>query len=264
LPEFPNLGWRIGRGCASFGNRGVDFLLCKEDEEDEDNSEDRVTNIHARFNWVKGAGGFFIIADNNERRKVILDGEIVRADQRPIQFENTIIIGECLFTLRYESRNREENDNFDIKLGQFFDKFHQDNNPLILPTPSERFSQFKEWIFHYPIAKGVFGTVYMVTNSRTGEPAAAKRIFRSGRNSRNVDREISMVRRISKLVHVSYILFQYLVKYRYRYWLLRGHAADNVKSETTFECFGNPPIADSNKSRNSKLNRLLFIKMHFI
>jgi hypothetical protein len=207
LPGFPNLGWRIGRGCASLKNRGVDFLLCTEDEKDEDNSEDCVADIHARFNWIKGACGFFLIVDNGKRNKVIMNGEIVRADQRTIPFKNTIMIGECIFTLQYESRTREENDKFEIGLKQFLRQIHEDNNPLILPTPNESDSRVGEWIFHHPIAKGAFGTVYMATNSRTGLPAAAKQIFRSGRNSHNVDREISMVRRISKLVHVSYLLF---------------------------------------------------------
>jgi hypothetical protein len=86
LPQFAHLGWRIGRGRKSLKNHGVDLLLSIEDGEDHRNTEeDRVAGIHARFNWVKGAGGFFLIADNKKGKKVMMDGEIFRTDQRLIQ-----------------------------------------------------------------------------------------------------------------------------------------------------------------------------------
>jgi hypothetical protein len=206
LPEFAHLGWRIGRGRGSLKNRGVDLLLCiDEDEGDRSSGEDRVAGIHARFNWVKGAGGFFLIADNKKGKKVMMDGEIFRADQRLIQPKNTIMIGECVFTLRYVNRTPDGDDQFQVELAQFFREFHRDENPLILPTPSEQDSRFGDWIFQHPISKGAYGVVYMVINARTGQPAAAKRILKSKRNEVGVDREIRMATRISEFTHVSSI-----------------------------------------------------------
>lgn len=203
LPEFAQLGWRIGRGRESLKNRGVDLLLHIEEGESDRNSEDdRIAGIHARFNWVKGAGGFFLIADNKKGKKVMMDGEIFRADQRLIQRKNTIMIGECVFTLRYVERTAEEDDQFQVELTQFFREFHRDENPLILPTPNENDSRFGDWIFQHPISKGAFGVVYMVINARTGQPAAAKRILKSKRNQVGVDRELRMVKRISEFTHV--------------------------------------------------------------
>lgn len=108
LPECAQIGWRIGRGRDSLKNRGVDLLLTIENEDrriDEDSGENRIAGIHARFNWIKGAGGFFLIADHKKGEPVMIDGEIYRHDQRSIQLKNCIMIGECVFTLRYFSRN---------------------------------------------------------------------------------------------------------------------------------------------------------------
>lgn len=113
------------------------------------------------------------------------------------------MIGECIFTLRYANRTSEEDDQFQVELTQFFRKFHQEENPIILPTPNENDSRFGDWIFQYPISRGAFGVVYMVINSRTGKPAAAKRILKSKKNALNVHREIKMAKRISEFTHVS-------------------------------------------------------------
>lgn len=204
LPEFARLGWRIGKGRDMLRNRGVDLLLTIDEHENDRNSEqDRVAGIHARLNWVKGAGGFFIIADNKKGKGVMMDGEIFRTDQRLIQPKNTIMIGECVFTLQYVARSPAEDDQFHVELTQFFRQFHRDENPLILPTPNENDSRFGDWIFQHPISKGAYGIVYMVINSRTGRPAAAKQILKSQRNAYGVDREIRMATRISKLTHVG-------------------------------------------------------------
>lgn len=204
LPQFAQIGWRIGRGRDSLNNSGVDLLLTIEDRcIDEDSGESRIAGIHARFNWIKGAGGFFLIADNKKGEPVMMDGEIYRHDQRSIQLKNSIMIGECVFTLRYFSRTPEEEEQFQVELAEFFRVFHDEMNPLVLPLPSDNEMRYEDWIFQRPISRGAYGVVYMVVNARTGVPAAAKRILKSPRNAYAVDREIKMATRISKLSHVS-------------------------------------------------------------
>jgi hypothetical protein len=39
------------------------------------NPPSKIAGIHARFSWLKGAGGFFLIADNKRRKKVMMNGE---------------------------------------------------------------------------------------------------------------------------------------------------------------------------------------------
>lgn len=204
LPEFAQIGWRIGRGRDSLKNRGVDLLLTIEDPwVDQDSEEGHIAGIHARLNWIKGAGGFFLIADNKRGEAVMMDGEIYRNDQRSIQLKNSIMIGECVFTLRYFPRTPEEEEQFQVELAELFRIFHNDANPLVLSLPGNHEMRFGDWIFQNPISRGSYGVVYMVVNARTGLPAAAKRILKSSINSYAVDREIRMTSRISKLTHVS-------------------------------------------------------------
>jgi hypothetical protein len=63
LPQFPSMGWRIGKGRDRLLNRGVDLLLC------DTNKDDDVAGVHARLSWVKGAAGFFLIADNKRGKR---------------------------------------------------------------------------------------------------------------------------------------------------------------------------------------------------
>lgn len=205
LPEFPQLGWRIGKGREPLKNLGVDLLLSMDGIE-EDNEDDCVAGIHARFNWVKGAGGFFLIAVHHKGKKVMINGETFRADQRVIRPGNVIMIGECAFTLQFTSRNSEDEDQFQVELTHFFERLHGRDKPLILPTPNEHDSRFGDWIFQHPISRGSYGTVYMVIHSQTGLPAAAKRILKSKKNEYGVDREIRMAEKISKLKHVCHVM----------------------------------------------------------
>jgi len=102
LPEFATLGWRIGRGRKNLPNLGVDILLMVEGE----NSGD-IAGMHARFAWVKGGGGFFLIADNIRGKTVTLNGEALSNEQRLIPYRNIIGIGECYFTLKFPARTTE-------------------------------------------------------------------------------------------------------------------------------------------------------------
>ncbi|KAJ5544135.1 kinase-like domain-containing protein [Penicillium frequentans] len=197
LPLFSHIGWRIGKGrrSGSLQHRGVDLLL------DSDQQDDGVAGIHARFNWVKGASGFFLIADNKSGKTVTMDGEEFGGDQRLVQRKNMIMIGECVFTLHYTVRDSVKEAQFQLDLRHFFRRCYGERHPLILPTPGENDSRIGDWIFQQPLSSGGFGIVHMVINSRTGLPAAAKRVLKCERNEQSVDREIIMARRISQFTH---------------------------------------------------------------
>lgn len=95
-----------------------------------------------------------------------MDGEIFAADQRLNQPKNTVMIGECAFTLRYVGRTPEKNDQFQVELAQVFREFHRDHKQLNLPTPNENLLDFAIGSFNIGISKGASGTVYMVINVR--------------------------------------------------------------------------------------------------
>ncbi|KAF2763438.1 kinase-like protein [Pseudovirgaria hyperparasitica] len=195
LPRFPHVGWVIGKGRRNLPNLGVDLLLTP-------SRTDNVAGVHARLNWVKGAGGFFLIADNKRGKKVMLNGEMFSADRRTIPFQNALMIGECVFTLEHVQRPPDEEEQFQVELQAFLARFHAaDDHPIVTPTPSENDATFGDWRVSYTISRGTFGIVYMVTHARTGHPAAAKQILKSARNRPAVDREIAMATRISALAH---------------------------------------------------------------
>ncbi|KAK7178009.1 hypothetical protein PSPO01_15946 [Paraphaeosphaeria sporulosa] len=195
LPEFPHIGWRIGKGRDNLPNRGVDFLLCDTD------GHDNIAGIHARLGWIKGISGFFLTADNKRGRRCTINGDDFANDRRSIPFRSTITLGECAFTLRYVMRDIEEENQFQVELKAFYRLALGDANPFIPPTPHDADARFGDWVVQFPISKGTFGTVFTVTNAKTGQLAAAKQLVMTRRNARNVRNEIAMAQRISTMSH---------------------------------------------------------------
>lgn len=169
LPEFEPLGWKIGRGRNNLKNAGVDILLLV-------NDTNEIAGIHARFAWVKGGGGFFLIADNMRGKMVTLNGEVLSNEQRLVPYRNTIGIGECYFTLMFPTRTTEQDEQFQTELAAFYRHILNDSVPLVVPTPSEHEIMMGDWVVRNAIAKGSYGHVYAVTHARTGKAAAAKEL----------------------------------------------------------------------------------------
>ncbi|KAL3418733.1 mitogen activated protein kinase kinase kinase 3 [Phlyctema vagabunda] len=193
LPEFPTIGWRIGRGRKRLRNFGVDLLLPE---------GDGVAGVHARFCWMKGGGGFFLIADNvRPGVEVYLNGERLRNEQRLIPFQNGISIGECNFTLEFAQRSQDEEEHFQVELAAFYAKVMKENAPLMLPTPSGNEVRLGNWLVRNPIATGGFGRVSIVTHVQTGRAAAAKELWSTPRTSGNIAREVKMAEALKDLKH---------------------------------------------------------------
>jgi hypothetical protein len=197
LPEFPRLGWRIGRGRDNLPNRGVDLLLYGTAK------GDHVAGIHARLNFVKGVAGFFLIADNGRGKACTINGDDFANDRRPIPYRSTITLGECAFTLHYVVRDQDDEDRFQLELRAFYKLALADENPFVLPTPRETDSRFGDWIVQYPISKGTYGTVFLVTHAASGRLAAAKQLVKTRYNARKVEHEVAMGKIVSKLSHPS-------------------------------------------------------------
>jgi hypothetical protein len=197
LPEFASLGWRIGRGRKNLRNLCVDILLMVEGEGSGD-----IAGVHARFAWVKGGGGFFLIADNMRGKTVTLNGEVLSNEQRLIPYRNTIGIGECYFTLKFPTRTTAQDEQFQTELAAFYSHVLRDSVPLVVPTPSEHEVMMGDWVVRNAIAKGTFGHVYAVTHARTGKAAAAKELWRTKHNSRKVDEEVNMAKYLMDIKHV--------------------------------------------------------------
>jgi hypothetical protein len=200
LPEFPRLGWRIGRGRRKLPRRGVDLLLRTAGG---GNDDDGVAGVHATLSWRSRAAGFFVTAEGRRGATLLLNGEAVaRGEHRIVPRGNTIGVGECLFRLEYVGMAPREEETFQVQLRAYVREFCGDENPFILPTPKEHDASFGEWNVQWAISRGAFGTVYMVVHSRSGQPAAAKHLLKTNRNGSAVDREIRMATRISQFSHV--------------------------------------------------------------
>jgi hypothetical protein len=200
LPEFPQIGWRIGRGRRKLPNYGVDLLLSTE-------ADDNVAGIHARFSWRSHAAGFFVTPDRQRAKSILLNGETVQGEHQIIPRRNTLGFGECLFRLEYVKMIPRDEEQFQVELRAYVQGFCGDENPFILPTPKEHDASFGEWNVQWAISRGTFGTVYMVVHARSGQPAAAKHLLKTNRNGSAIDREIRMATRISQFSHVRTPLY---------------------------------------------------------
>jgi hypothetical protein len=94
LPE--DVSWRIGRGCNGVPNRAVDFLLITNDSS--------IASVHASFGWIVQKPGLFLMVLNNERLTCTVNGRDFSHGDQIIPPENTILIGDCAFTLLFEPR----------------------------------------------------------------------------------------------------------------------------------------------------------------
>jgi len=201
LPEFPALGWRIGKGRPNRLNLSVDIRI---------HDGEGIAGVHARFCWVKGGGGFFLIADNLRMVPVILNGELLRRTQRLVPYRNSISLGECNFSLKFQERSPAQEEQFQVELSAFYLKVLRENTPLLLPTPSGNEVTIGNWIVRNPIASGSYGRVSVVSHMQTGQPAAAKELWRTPRNQFSVDREISIAKYLQDYKHVRLSPLPYL------------------------------------------------------
>lgn len=197
LPELPSIGWRIGRGRRKLKHLGVDLLLPTEDE-----NNNEIAGLHARLSWLKGGGGFFLIADNQRGMTVNLNGEELSYSQRLIPYHNAIGIGQYFFTIKFLERNPAQEEEFQSQLLLMYSAVLRENTPFIMPTPSRNETRIGDWIVRAPLGKGSFGHVSSVTNVRTGQLAAAKEIWRTPKNSGSVDREVIICKKLKNMTHV--------------------------------------------------------------
>jgi hypothetical protein len=106
-PEFPQLGWGIGRGNAKLPNYGVDIFIPDGEE---------VAGHHGRLCWMPGLAGFFLVADNLRGKTITLNGEVLRDTRRVLPFRNQLLLGECLYSVHFIERSASEEEAFRLEL----------------------------------------------------------------------------------------------------------------------------------------------------
>jgi hypothetical protein len=194
LPEFPVLGWRLGKGRSKKENLDVDLLLM-----DSGSSEDEIGGIHALFQWVSTGGGFFLVAKS---KPIYFNGEVLVQDQRLIPHQNMIGIGNHLYHLEYSQRSSTQEIEFQAELEGFFSVFHAEKPPIIQPTPTAQTQQIGDYVLGHPIANRSFSNVFAATHKRNSIPAAVKLISKTRGNSHVVERELEITRLLKDQMHV--------------------------------------------------------------
>lgn len=98
------IGWRIGCNNTESNGRDdedVEFLLGTDDS--------GIASCHATFGWSTQVNGLLLKAMNNQHEYCTINGRDFRSGSQHIPLDNTILLGDCAFTLIFESRTiREE------------------------------------------------------------------------------------------------------------------------------------------------------------
>jgi hypothetical protein len=98
LGGLPGVSWRIGRGCNELEDKGVDLLLVTDD--------DSIASIHASFGWTIHTHDLLLIILNKQHKPCTINGREFSYGHEPIPLENTILIGDCAFSLLFTPRTR--------------------------------------------------------------------------------------------------------------------------------------------------------------
>lgn len=137
----------------------------------------------------------------SDSRPIVFNGRKLLMDQRVIPRENTIFFGECCFALVYADRAPSQERYFQVRLASFYKNTFGGTEYAILATPRESESRFGPYVLQYPVSKGTFGIVSMVTHSQTGQVFAAKQLIATRESYSAVENEIKMAEVISRFEH---------------------------------------------------------------
>jgi hypothetical protein len=96
LGGLPGVSWRIGRGCNKLKDKGVDLLLVTDD--------DGIASVHASFGWTIHKPDLLLIIVNEQHKACTINGREFCFGDQTIPSENTILIGDCAFTLLFTPR----------------------------------------------------------------------------------------------------------------------------------------------------------------
>jgi hypothetical protein len=96
LGGLPGVSWSIGRGSNELDHKGVDFLLVTED--------DSIASVHASFGWTTHKPDLLLIILNEQHKTCTINGCEFGYGHQKIPSKNTILIGDCAFTLLFIRR----------------------------------------------------------------------------------------------------------------------------------------------------------------
>jgi len=205
-PEFPHLGWRVGRGAGkSPANRGVDLLLSKPG----DNLSRSLASIHMIFHFnqrsgllmLKGGshkapveyrfGDKWVKLEYDEEHLIYEPSIRIRAGMCEYELEHTI--EEKYRTLYFEKRDRflkaQLSGNLEFKI-----------KPL-QRMPGDSYVLRGQYLELETRGSGAFGWITQGLDTKTGDPVAIKELRIEARNKSEVIAEVNMGTRFTVCIN---------------------------------------------------------------
>lgn len=191
-PSVPDLGWTAGKG------PNVDLLLSTRPFAKQ--HDPKLKSFHARFNFDRETAAFFITKLNRSTAaELTVNG--VPLDQRMCtlnQHRMNIRISSLEYAFQYSEFSSSKN--YKETLREYLagaleapiqGAFH-------MPTLLSQTRTIGPWTLHDPLGKGAVGKVFLASNSRN-EVVAVKVMERNSKTAGSVDKEISVLRMLTKL-----------------------------------------------------------------
>ena len=205
LPEFPHLGWRIGRGASKFKNRGVDVLLARPG----DPLGKSLMSVHFTLRMSQDCGILMLCTPKTlkSRLEININGRwepLGPEEERLMYLRSTILrAGRCEYELVYTIGD-EHREVFLEKRNYFLDKTVKAKSKAFLRSsyfPGDDITICGRYLHGTTLGNGTFGWVSSGIDSHTGKLIAIKEVYiKAARSWPEVENEM----RIGMLVQVSH------------------------------------------------------------
>ena len=181
-PEFPRLGWRVGRGTRKNVNRNVDFLLCK--PRDNHDSSKSLTSNHFRLE-LNSQSGFLVLRaglNPNASLKYFASGqwEQLEAGSTKLLYMKTTLIqaGICAYALSYIINEKDRQDLLRLRR-QYIEKFGSYRTEIFRQfsgLPGDQILETNHFVQYETKGAGSFGWVNQGLDKTTGNVVAIKEL----------------------------------------------------------------------------------------
>lgn len=205
-PEFPHLGWRVGRGAGkSPANRGVDLLLSKPG----DYLSRSLASIHMIFHFNRRSGLLMLKGGSH---KVPVEYRLgdkwvkLEYDEEHLIYEPSIRIraGMCEYELEHTVEEKYRALYFE-KRDRFLRAQLQGNLELkIKPLqrmPGDSYVLRGQYLELETRGSGAFGWITQGVDTKTGDPVAIKELRIEARNKSEVMAEVHMGTRFTVCIN---------------------------------------------------------------
>lgn len=205
-PEFPHLGWRVGRGAGkSPANRGVDILLSKPG----DCLSRSLASIHMIFQFNRRSGLLMLRGGSH---KVPVEYRVadkwveLKYDEKRLMYEPSTRIraGMCEYELEHTVKEKHRALFFDVRDEFLKAQLKKDLGLKIKPLqrmPGDSYVQRGQYLELETRGSGAFGWITQGLDTKTGDPVAIKELRIQARNRSEVMAEANIGTRFTVCIY---------------------------------------------------------------